>query len=502
MANLHPLLHPFQPTSDDPFDIVKAAHLLNRAGFGGTEQEIARVMEMGPQDAIDAMMDFPDSGVDEETQSDVPDLSAIENYPKSFAEIRQMTMGKTEEERKAFRQKLQMENRQAIVQTIGWWLNRMTRGPYPMQEKLTLFWHGHFTTSAKDERAAILMWNQNELLRRNAAGNFRTFVRQVSRDPAMLDYLNNNENRKAHPNENYARELMELFTLGIGNYTEDDVKQGARAFTGWAHDGDEYVFRRFQHDDGEKTFLGKTGNFNGDDVIDIILAQPACSKFISRELFNYFAYEDIEEGVADSLAEQLRENKWELRPTLRTLFTSKAFYSDKAIGSQIKSPVQLVAGTVRMLGLETPQPRLMMSALNQMGQVPFTPPNVKGWPGGRMWINTSTLFVRYNTAVWLAGGAVPAMDFQRGQGAGNKLFAGGGRMMMEIQRRATTHFDPKTTGTPDEIVDAWLARLIQRPIEDPSRQVLVDSLKQSGTSPDSIRKMVQLIVSMPEYQLC
>jgi uncharacterized protein (DUF1800 family) len=501
MANLHPLLQPYKPTSDDPFDKTKAGHLLSRAGFGGTQEEIAKVVEMGPQDAIDALMDFPDAGVDEQTQSDVPDLSAVEDYPKSFMEIRQMLQGKTEEEKKAFRQKLQQENRQAIVQTIGWWLNRMTKGPYPMQEKLTLFWHGHFTTSAKDERAALLMWNQNEMLRRNAAGNFRTFVRQVSRDPAMLDYLNNNENRKAHPNENYAREVMELFTLGIGNYTEDDIKQAARAFTGWAHDGDEYVFRRFQHDDGEKTFMGRTGNFNGDDILDIILQQPACPKYISGRLFKHFAYEDPQDDMIESLGQHLRDNRWELRPTLRTIFTSKAFYSDKAIGSQIKSPVQLVTGTVRMLGLETPPPRLLMSELNQMGQMPLSPPNVKGWPGGRMWINTSTLFVRYNTAVWLAGGSVPAIEVG-GKNTGNKLLAGAGKLRAEIARRGLTNFNPKGNGTPEEIVDAWLWKLIQRPVEESSRQVLVDAINPNPTSPESIRKMVQLIVSMPEYQLC
>src|ERR1041384_3715444 len=164
----------------------------------------------------------------------------------------------------------QAANRQTVFLTLEWWLYRMGNGPYPMQEKLALFWHGHFTTSARDERSALLMWQQNELLRKMAAGNFGKFVAAISRNPAMLDYLNNNQNIKAHPNENYARELMELFTLGIGNYTEDDVKEAARALTGWGHDAEQFVYRRVLHDFGEKKFLGRTGKLDGDDIIKII----------------------------------------------------------------------------------------------------------------------------------------------------------------------------------------------------------------------------------------
>jgi uncharacterized protein (DUF1800 family) len=193
-----------------------------------------------------------------------------------------------------YRQMLMRANRQAVSQTGWWWLKRMAYGPHPLQEKLTLFWHGHFTTSAKDERAALLMWNQNELLRRHAAGNFREFVRQVARDPAMIDYLNNQQNRKKKPNENFARELMELFTLGIGNYSERDIKEAARAFTGWAHDGEGFVFRKYDHDDDEKSFFGRHGDFDGDDIIDIILQHHASAKYIGGKLFRCFAYEEVD----------------------------------------------------------------------------------------------------------------------------------------------------------------------------------------------------------------
>ena len=493
MATLHPLLRPFKPTSDNPFDAVKAAHLLSRAGFGGTGEEIARAVKLGPEGAVDWLFDFPDAPAEELSQSDVPDLSSLDGYPKDFREIQQKMRGMTPEERMQYRQQLQRANREAVAETAAWWLRRMAHGPYPLQEKLTLFWHGHFTTSAKDERAALLMWNQNELLRRHAAGNFHDFVKQVARDPAMLDYLNNQQNRKKHPNENFARELMELFTLGIGNYTEADIKQAARAFTGWAHDGDEYVFRKFDHDDDVKTFFGQKGNFNGDDVIEIILRHQACAKYIAGRLFKFFAYEEPEQPIIDSLGEQLREARWEMRPVLRTILSSQAFYSERAIGSQIKSPVQLVAGTVRMLGVDLPNTRAINAALNQMGQVPLEPPNVKGWPGGRMWINTSTLFVRYNTAVWLAGG-----------GGQVPLARGGkpGKFKMKMGN-AETNFSPEASAVEAEkVVDAWVERLIQRPLDVEKKKVLIEALGDRPGDEDAVKKMVQLIVSMPEYQLC
>jgi hypothetical protein len=489
MAKLHAMLQAYEPSPGDPFDRVKAAHLLSRAGFGGTPDEVEHVLKLGPRDAVDWLLDFPDAGAEEQSREDVPDLSAIEGYPRTYRQIQQITRGLTPEERMAYRQKLQAANRQAVVATANWWLARMAAGPHPLQEKLTLFWHGHFTTSARDERSASLLWQQNELLRRQAAGNFREFVRNVSRDPAMLDYLNNSQNRKAHPNENYARELMELFTLGIGNYTEDDVKEAARAFTGWAHDGDDFLFRANQHDNDEKVFFGRRGNFDGDDVIDLILAHRACAPYVAGRLLRFFVREDAPPDVAAALGDVLREHRWELRPALRTMFTSRAFYAPEAIGTQIKSPVQLVVGTIRLLGLDMPPGRALTAALNQMGQVPLEPPNVKGWPGGRTWINTSTLFVRYNTAVWLAGGDGP------GRGGGQRARGRLGGFDVSLGNGDGTSDDPAA------VVDDWLARLVQRPVDETKKQYLVDAVGDVPTD-ESVKKVVQLIVSMPEYQLC
>ena len=472
----HVLLQPFVPTEADRFDAVKAAHLLNRAGFGGTAAEVGKVLELGPAKAVDWLLDFKDQPA-EQQGNDVPDLSSIDGYAKDYKDAIRQEVGKTEDEKREIRMRIQRANGEAIRATVAWWLRRMAYGPHPLQEKLALFWHGHFTTSDKDERSASYMWVQNELLRGHAAGNFRTFVRAISRDPAMLDYLNNNSNRKQHPNENYARELMELFTLGIGNYTERDVKEAARAFTGWAHDDGDYVFRRGQHDDGIKTVLGVTGNLNGDDLIDVILSKPACGRFMAGKLFRFFAYDDVDDTIVNALGYQLQQNHYELRPTLRTILTSRAFYSDRSIGGQIKSPVQLVLGTIRQVGLEMPPDGPLLNGLKQMGQVPFQPPNVRGWPGGRMWINTSTLLARYNTTTRLLDGRLPRVDGVRLSEDGGGTDAG-------------------------KTVDHWLATLVQRPVADDKRQVLVDAVAKGRTREDGVRQMVQLIVAMPEFQLC
>ena len=471
----HVLLQPYKPTPEDPFDAVKAAHLLNRAGFGGTAVEVAKVRAMGPAAAVDWLLDFKDAPA-EQQGTDVPDLSSIEGFPKTYREIQALYAGKSEEERKVIRQQQTKANNDANRATVHWWLKRMAFGPSPLQEKLTLFWHGHFVTSDKDERSAMLMWRQNELLRTHAAGNFRTFVKAVARDPAMIDYLNNNSNRKAHPNENFARELLELFTLGIGNYTEADVKEAARAFTGWAHDGDDFVYRKFDHDKDAKHFMGRTGPFDGDDVIEIALQQKQSAKFVAAKLFRFFVFEEMDDTLVEAVGDELRDAKYDLRPLLRTLLTSRAFYGAQSVGAQIKSPVQLVLGTIRLAGLEMPPGDGVMGTLRQMGQVPFAPPNVRGWPGGRMWINTSTLFVRVNAAARLLDGKLPRTD-------------------------AAKLIDDAPTRDPVAVVDYWVDRLVQRPVAAEKKKTLLAAAGTAAREQD-VRAMVQLIVAMPEYQLC
>jgi uncharacterized protein (DUF1800 family) len=469
-------------TAADPFDSLKAAHLLNRAAFGGAPAEIDQILRLGPAKAVDLLLSFPDASAQEQNPRDLPDLSLVAAEPDDQRVVFRTAQGLSEQERRALLAKYAMANGRTMVHTGQWWLKRMIECAYPLQEKLTLFWHGHFTTSARDERSAKLMWDQNELLRKMAAGNFGKLVHAISKNPAMLDYLNNTQNRKQHPNENYARELMELFTLGIGNYSEDDVKQAARAFTGWTHDGEKFIFQRKFHDDDEKTFFGQHGNFDGDDIVEMILKKPACATYIAGRFWKFFVQEEPDQAVAIALGNILRSNQYELRPMLRAMLTSRAFYSPEVIGAQVKSPVQLATGIVRLLGMTIPaDDAAPMNALRiwqsfrQMGQVLFEPPNVKGWPGGRAWINTSTLYVRYNTAVQLVGGLRGALKEPRGL------------------------FDPQ--GSPSQIVDAWVTRLLSRPIDPHDRQTLLDAL---GNKPDAqaVRQLVCLIVSMPDFQLC
>ena len=488
MARLHLQLQPYVPSEADPFDRVKASHLLSRAGFGGTDAEIDRVLSLGPTKAVDELLDFPDTSAKDQDPKDQPDLSAIEDLPKSMKALRQMFRGMSEEERKLAFQRAIVANVRALTECGRWWMHRMATGDYPLQEKLTLFWHGHFATSAKDERSAFLMFKQNELLRQYAAGDFFQFVKSISRDPAMLDYLNNTQNHKRKPNENYARELMELFTLGIGNYSETDIKEAARAFTGWTHDGEDFSFDNDDHDTGTKRFFGKQGTFDGDDVITLICKHPACQEFIAGKLYRFFVSDQLDSAVQNNLGQVFWDAKYKLRPLLRTMLTSRIFYAPATIGAQIKSPVQLVIGTVRKLNLTMPQTGVLAGALNQMGQVPFFPPNVKGWPGGRAWINTSTLFVRQNTAVFLAGGSAP----------------GTGRRFMDrlISAGLDTRFQPKGGASSDKLVDEWVARLMGRPIDSDKRRVLIDSLAGQPSRPENVKNMIQLIVAMPEYQLC
>ncbi len=471
MAKLPADLLPFEPTARDPFDATKAAHLLSRAGFGPAPGEAEKLAALGPTRAVASVLDFPSARAEELSKTDVPNLAGIEGLPKTFEERRRLYEGLSPQERQDLNARMNAANREAIFATASWWITRMVSGPYPAHEKLTFFWHGHFTTSARDERSAWLMWNQNETLRQHAAGQFGDFVKAISRDPAMIDYLNNQQNRKGRPNENYARELMELFTLGIGNYTENDIKEAARAFTGWHHDGELFLFRRSLHDTEPKTVFGKRGTFGGDEVIDIILDHPACAPYIASRLWSHFVYDPPEPDIAQALGAVLRENNYHIRPLLRTIFSSKRFYSSQAIGTQIKSPVQLVTSTLRALDVPVPRRAQLSGAFDAMGQVPFYPPNVKGWPGGRSWINTSTLFVRVNTAVLLARQLKP-----------NQL-------------------NPEGLREGRDIVDYWVARLIHRPIDEGRRQTLVEI---AGKSPnrETIGKVIELIVSLPEFQLC
>jgi uncharacterized protein (DUF1800 family) len=402
------------PLSPNLWDRTKAAHLLNRAGFGGPPEEIDSLTQNGMAFAIQRLVDGPSTPA----PAPAPDWA----QPRDRAAFREKigaamlaAAGATDVERQRIKREFGQEERrtqqQHITNLTDWWLQRMLTATDPLEEKLTLFWHGHFATSAVKVRDGYLMWRQNQTFRDYARGNFGTLAKAVSRDPAMLVWLDLQQSRPQHANENFARELMELFTLGEGNYTEKDVTESARAFTGYRIDPQNQSFRfaAREHDNTPKQFLGRTGNFDGDGIIDIILEQPACARYIAHKLWTFFASENPSPALVDALASSLRSNRYEIRPVLRQMFASAEFYSPEAVHSQIKSPVQWMIQTARVLGGEMPPPIQAIGALRSMGQMPFVPPSVKGWDGGKAWISTSTLLFRYNFAQAMlrgpAGGA-------------------------------------------------------------------------------------------------
>jgi uncharacterized protein (DUF1800 family) len=272
---------------------------------------------------------------------------------------------------------------------------------------MTLFWHSHFTSSLKKVKAPALLYRQNVLLRRHALGNFAELLRAVARDPAMLVYLDNARSRRQAPNENFARELMELFTLGEGHYTEADLKEAARAFTGWSLDPDsgQYTFRPRWHDGGEKRILGRRGAFDGDDVIDLLLARPETAELIVTKLWHAFISERPDSGEVTRLAAVFRDAGYEMKPLLAALFTSEAFWAEQNRGRLIKSPVDFVVGTLRLFGLPVREDRDLAWMVRRLGQDLFDPPDVKGWPGGRQWITGATLLDRQTLIARVTGGA-------------------------------------------------------------------------------------------------
>jgi len=374
-----------------------AAHLLVRAGFGGTPAEIDSLARQGMEAAVNSLL----YGAPESVQP--PSWAVPRSLRALQLEVRQTA---DPEEKRELKKQVQRRANEELSDLLHWWILRMTQTRAPLVENMTLFWHGHFATSADKVRQPHKTWLQNETFRAHALGNFGVLVKAISRDPAMMVWLDLVQSNKNKPNENFARELMELFTLGEGHYTESDVKESARAFTGYRIDPltESFRFGAKQHDPALKTFLQKTGPWDGDQIIDIILAQPACTRFLVTKLWKYFAYDNPPPELVESLASQFRAAHYELRPLLETIFTSEEFYGNRAMNTQIKSPVQLVIQGSRSVGLPVLEGEYLRAGLRQLGQVPLYPPYVKGWEGGKSWINTATLTARYEFARQLVVG--------------------------------------------------------------------------------------------------
>lgn len=362
-----------------------ARHLLNRAGFGARPADLAGFAGLSREAAIERLLAqvHVDAGPP-------PPAELTEYLPPS--RLRALS----DEERKQTQVKSALALR-------AWWVGAMQDASTPaeqLRERMTLFWHNHFVSSLQKVKSAKLMLDQNRLLRHHAMGNFGELLHAVGKDPAMVVYLDSATNRKGSPNENFAREVMELFTLGEGNYSEQDIKEAARAFTGWSIEPDTgaYRWRPFAHDNGRKTVLGVTGNLDGDAVLDILLAQPQTAEFLVRKLWREFVSPTPDDGEIRRIARHFRDSRYDMRVALRALFGSRAFWAAENRLALIKSPVDWVLGTLNSLELEAPEALHLSLALRQLGQDLFAPPNVKGWPGGEAWINTSTLLARKQLA--------------------------------------------------------------------------------------------------------
>lgn len=368
--------------TEPPLGAQGAKLLLTRAGFAPSAADVAEVARLTQAAAVDRLL----AGV--RTTAVTPSPAWIDERFIPPRELRSMS----DEARKA---ELQKQIRMGL-DLRGWWMREMVATPSPLTERMTLFWHNHFVSAQPKVRYSQLMYRQNVLLRQHALGRFDQLLHAVAKDPAMLIYLDSATNRRGSPNENFAREVMELFTLGEGKYSEDDIKQAARAFTGWSIDLDSgnYMFRRLLHDGGEKTVFGKTGNFDGDAVLDIILAQPAVAEFIVRKLWCEFVSPQPDEVRVKRIAAQFRASGWNIAQPVRALLLQPEVIARDEDNALVKSPADLVVGFVRQSEGELRQPVAAAVALAGMGQNLFSPPNVRGWPGGDAWINTNTLLAR------------------------------------------------------------------------------------------------------------
>jgi uncharacterized protein (DUF1800 family) len=452
---------PYSPRGDAPWNLQRVGHLYRRAAFGATAAELDGALHDGPSKTIERLL-TGGPGTDD--------------FDRSTAVLAQS-----------------VADGNAAQQLSAWWLYRMLYTPHPLREKLTLFWHNHFATSNNKVRNVHYMLGQYNLMYRNALGNFSTLLREMSRDPAMMIWLDTRASKKGNPNENYARELMELFSLGIGHYTEKDIREAARAFTGWDIKANQAVFNDKEHDPGDKTVLGKTGPWKGDDIVRICLEQPASAPFIVGKLYRLLVSETVPatpELIAP-LADQFRKSGWDFGALVRTMLSSNLFFSQTVYRSRVKSPAEFALGIVR--GLEGRVGTTALSvALAELGQDLFKPPSVKGWDGGPAWLNGQTFLLRQNLAL-----ALTSTEDGR---FGNRTDPAA------LARRMNKQSD-------EQLLDFFLNLFLQGEVPDGSRQRLREYLTRSQTqktpvfwtkadaADHRVRTLSYLVLTLPEFQL-
>ncbi len=568
------------PSSSWNYD--KAAHLLERAGFGGTPEQISALVALGPQQAVRQLVHFEDvdnSHLQPFDHSGIHD-PGLEPFPPSRPATTELAKATGE----ALGIKVKPEGNRRLQPVVNkffywlrasvletnrvsyWWANRMVNSNAPLQEKLALFWHGHYAVNESKVRDYRKLLNELELLHEMGTGSFRDLMVAVAQDPAMLSFLDAGVNVKGAPNENFAREIMELFTMGVGNYTENDIREAARAFTGWNYVDVDFVINEDQHDASPKTFLGRTGNFDGVEIIDIIMEQEVTAQYIAGKLYKFFVRDEISEPTKIALGKVLRDANYDVATLLETMFLSKDFYSPASVGTQIKSPVQLAVSSYRKMGLQTvPGVPDFNSATGALGQSLFRPPTVAGWAGGRSWITPGLLLERGNFARDVLFPDINFVPPDRLNGsaeirsvaerirlgyditsATQPSSSGEGQIMAESNMLADRDEDfntrygsfrgwqmaiervkpiPRDTAQTNltamvlaenlsdttEVVDYFIMRFLRVPPSAQARQTLISFLNQDlGTNDiaiaqsymeDSLRLLLHLVMSQPEYQL-
>ena len=441
-------------------DTTSVTHLSRRAGFGLTLSEYQAFRSQTTEQLFNRY--WPEQ---------ITDLEE----PDFFPQVRLKDLQDPERLVKLRQQARELTGRVAYD-----WFMRMALGPLETQlvERICLFWHGHFACRIEQPVLAVRYLNT---LRRHGLGNFRDLVLNIARDGAMIRYLNNQQNRKDQPNENFARELMELFTMGRGNYSERDVKEAARAFTGWSTDlQGNYIFRTRQHDDGIKSFLGNTGHWNGEDIVDIILKQEVTAEFIANRIYRYFVHPTVDREVVSAMAQRLLATKYDLGDLFRNLFTSDHFYEPHNVGVRIKSPVEWLAGMSRALQTPIPPDQGLAGFFRLTGQVLFNPPNVAGWPGGRSWVDNASLQLRTN---------IPFLALNDTPNRNRKS------RPWEVDWSQLTKNIPAGQNYP-ELLAAWL--LVQSPGE---RTALIHFLRPLLHAKPEFPYWTVALLATPEYQM-
>ncbi|MEX1114436.1 MAG: DUF1800 domain-containing protein [Akkermansiaceae bacterium] len=504
------------PQAEKPWTVFEAAHLLNRAGFGGDPSEIKTFHALGRKNAVEFLVaptepidgfPLPEWASEEQVRKD---LQARFEQRRAAQKIRRQDGAEAAQAklREAIKE-MQKENRFHALEGQSWWFRRMLKTRAPLREKMTLFWHDHFATSVQKVKQPVLMIRQNELFRKNAFGSFKELTQSILLDPAMMLYLDTESSKKGKPNENFAREVMELFTLGEGNYTERDVRDAARAFTGYQLNRmtGEVIHSTRQWDEGDKTVFGKTGPFNGSDVINLIFEKKETARFMAKKLWEFFVYAEPSESAIEALATIYQKSDFQTGPLLREIFLSREFYSEAAMRSQIKSPVQYLVALLKQLEISDPPNGFPITAQQQLGQVLFMPPNVAGWDWGQGWINTNTLLTRYNLAGFLTKGTNTSETSMVGQQAKTPGMAPGPKKMgrgwkgPDYEKVAPRPLREN----PADLVDSLVFRFFQNAIPDKARSSFVEyATSKQGMifTNKEVGELCHLMLSTPYYQLC